>query len=380
MRKILITGGAGFIGSHLSKKLVSKGYEVTVLDNLSPQVHGDPNSSPLYLSIKDKVRFIRGDVRCRDDWEKALKGQDAVIHLAAETGVGQSMYEIDKYVDVNIGGTSKLLQLLINSNCDVQKLIVASSRAVYGEGKYLCDTCGVVSPPPRKHDQLAKGIWELQCPNCGQEIHPLPTDEGFTPNPASVYAVSKQSQEQLSLVVGEAKGIPVTILRYQNVYGPRQALNNPYTGVLSAFATQIKNGNPVPVYEDGSESRDFVYVSDVVEATVLAMENSQSNGEIINVGSGERTTIREGAEALVNNLDPSIPIKVTGEYRVGDIRHSFASLAKAKRLLGYSPKIPFASGIREFARWVESQSIARDRSDEAKSELLQWNLLGKAER
>lgn len=361
MRKILITGGAGFIGSNLSKRLVHKGYEVTVLDSLSPQIHGEPDSSPLYLSIKDEVRFIRGDVRCRDDMEKAIKGQEAVIHLAAETGTGQSMYEIERYVDVNARGTAVLLDILANQKHAIQKIIVASSRAVYGEGKYQCRNCGVVYPESRSERDMDKGDFECKCPRCRKSVTPLATDEESRLHPASVYGITKSNQEQMTLEVGKALNIPAAAFRYQNVYGPGQSLSNPYTGILSIFSTCIKNGKSINIFEDGRESRDFVYIDDAVDATILGLEKEAADFNVFNVGSGVPVDVLTVAKNLAENYKADSEIYISGNYRLGDIRHNYADLAKIKRLLGYEPQWDFKRGIKVFCSWVNQQDIHEDR-------------------
>ena len=362
---ILITGGAGFIGSHLSKKLVSKGYEVTVLDNLSPQIHGEPDSSPLYLSIKGEVRFIKGDVRCRDDWEKALKGQEAVIHLAAETGTGQSMYEIERYVDVNARGTAILLDILTNQKHSVQKIIIASSRAVYGEGKYLCSDCGVVYPESRNQKDMDRGDFECKCPRCGESVTPLATDEESKLHPSSIYGITKSNQEQMILEVCKALNIPAVAFRYQNVYGPGQSLSNPYTGILSIFSTRIRNGKSINIFEDGKESRDFVYIDDAVNATILGLEKDEADFNVFNVGSGVPVDVLTVAKTLAENYNADSEIYISGNYRLGDIRHNYAELAKIKRFLGYEPQWDFERGIKAFCLWVNQQDIREDRYSES---------------
>ncbi len=283
-KRILITGGAGFIGSNLALKLLSKNYDVTILDNLSVQIHGEnpDESSPLYKSIKNKVYFIKGTVTSKQDWEKALKDQHIVVHLAAETGTGQSMYEIHKYVDVNINGTAIMLDILANQKHSVEKVIIASSRSIYGEGKYLSAELGIVYPKHRVFENMDKGNFEVQYPGCRKPLKVLATDEDSKIHPSSVYGITKQNQEQMIMTVCPTIGIAAVAFRYQNVYGPGQSLKNPYTGILSIFSTQIKNGNSINVFEDGKETRDFVYIDDVVDATILGIENDNANGEIFN--------------------------------------------------------------------------------------------------
>jgi len=282
MKNILITGGAGFIGSNIALKLISKGLNVTVLDNLSPQIHGDnpERTSPLYKSIVGKVNFINGTVTSKEDWANAIAGQDAIIHLAAETGTGQSMYEIQKYIDVNIGGTGIMLDLLANTNHQVKKVVVAASRAIYGEGTYKCAEHGIVFPTERLDEDMAKGDFECKCPICKNTAEILPTTEESKIHPTSVYGITKQNQEQIVLTVCKSLGIAAVGYRYQNVYGPGQSLSNPYTGILSIFSTRIKNGNSINIFEDGKETRDFVYIDDVADATILGLEKDEANGQV----------------------------------------------------------------------------------------------------
>lgn len=358
MKKVLITGGSGFIGSNLSLKLKQKGYEVTVLDNLSPQIHGD--SSELYNSIKNEVRFIKGDVRNVADWKEALKDQNIIIHLAAETGTGQSMYEVQKYVDVNINGTAIFLDYLVNQEHSIEKVIIASSRAIYGEGKYNCDLHGDVYPNERDEHYLAQGDFEPKCPICSNTVEIRPTDEESKIHPSSVYGITKQNQEQMVLNVCKSKDIPAVAFRYQNVYGPGQSLKNPYTGILSIFSTQIRNGNNINVFEDGMESRDFVYIDDVVNATILGIENEKANYEVFNVGSGVQTTVLDVAKQLRENYNSDIEIKVSGNFRLGDIRHNFASLSKIQGKLNFKPAFDFEKGVGLFVNWVKSQEVQED--------------------
>lgn len=358
-KRVLISGGAGFIGSNLALNLLGKGYDVTVLDNLSPQIHSE--NSPLYLSIKDKVRFIKGDVRSREDWASALDRQDVVVHLAAETGTGQSMYDIGKYVEVNVMGTAILLDYLTNHPHQVRKLVVASSRSIYGEGKYNCDNgCGIVYPTERQDADMQKGDFTVKCPHCGVAARLLPTDEESRLHPSSIYGITKQVQEQMVLTVGKSLDIPAVAFRYQNVYGPGQSLSNPYTGILSIFSTRIKNGNDIDVYEDGLESRDFVYIDDVVDATVLAIENDEVQHEVFNVGFGDRTNVMDVANALLNEYGGDTRINITGNYRLGDIRDNYADLTRIAARLGFSPKVDFAQGIKRFAQWVNAQEVMSD--------------------
>jgi len=365
LKNILITGGAGFIGSNLAIRLKRIGYDVTVLDNLSRQIHGnDPiNTSPLYKSLVDeKIKFIRGSVLKRKDWINGIKGQYAIVHFAAETGTGQSMYQIKKYTDVNIGGTSLMLDILTNSKHNVQKIILASSRAVYGEGKYSCSKDGIVYPMTREERHMNKGDFECKCPKCGGKLSLEATDEVSIIHPSSVYAITKQIQEQLVLTVGKSIGISSVAFRYQNVYGPGQSLSNPYTGILSIFSTQIKNGNNINVFEDGKESRDFVYIDDVVDATILGLETPDLYYEVFNVGSNESIDVLRVAELLKSRFNSDIEIKITGNYRLGDIRHNYGSLNKIKSKLTFNPKVDFQKGISQFCKWVDSQNVQKDNS------------------
>ena len=371
-KKILITGGAGFIGSNLSLKLIEKGYEVTVLDNLSPQIHGE--YSPLYESIKDKVNFIKGTVLSHNDWKKALDGVDVVVHLAAETGTGQSMYEIEKYTDVNIKGTSIFLDILANEKHSVKKMIVASSRSIYGEGKYDCPKCGIVYPNERKDEDMKNGDFSVKCPHCGANAKLMPTDEESKIHPSSIYGITKQVQEQMFLVMGKSLNIPAVAFRYQNVYGAGQSLSNPYTGILSIFSTRIKNGNDINIFEDGKESRDFVYVDDVVEATILGIEKDEANYEVFNVGLGEAIDVNTVASTLTRAYDSNSKITISGNYRLGDIRDNYADLKKIKSKLGFEPKISFEEGIKRFTAWVNAQKVVEDKYEKSIEEMKEKGL------
>jgi dTDP-L-rhamnose 4-epimerase len=358
MQIILITGGAGFIGSHLARKLVSRGYAVRVLDNLSKQIHGDnPEKSILYQSIKEKVDFIHGDVRDKNVWAKALKNIDAVVHLAAETGTGQSMYEIQKYTEVNINGTAGLLDYITNQKHRVKKIIVASSRAIYGEGKYYCKNHGVVYPSARQSADMDGGDFEVKCPVCNMAVSALPTDEQSKIHPTSVYGVTKQTQEELILTCCKALDIPALSLRYQNVYGPGQSLKNPYTGILSIFSTCLINNKKVNIFEDGTESRDFIYIDDVVNATIAGIETDPHDWISVNVGTGIATSVMTVANTLKNLYDSDSKICISGNYRIGDIRHNYAEINLLKEKLNYSPSITFGDGIKKFVVWVKMQEI-----------------------
>ncbi|WP_312716649.1 NAD-dependent epimerase/dehydratase family protein [Sphingobacterium multivorum] len=361
MKNILITGGAGFIGSNLALRLIDRGYNITVLDNLSPQIHGDnpTENSSLYLSIKDKVKFIYGCVTNKDDWERAIIGQDSIVHYAAETGTGQSMYEVKKYIDVNIVGTAIMLDLLVNMDHNIKKVVVASSRSIYGEGKYISPEFGAVYPTQRTADYMDEGDFEVKYPG-SSTLMLVGTDEKSKIHPSSVYGITKQNQEQMVLTVCPTIGIAAVAFRYQNVYGPGQSLRNPYTGIISIFSTQIKNGNGINIFEDGKETRDFVFIDDVVDATILGLEKEAANNQVFNVGTGVPVDVLTVAHELKQNYGVDVPITVSGNYRLGDIRHNFADLSKINRVLGFEPKVFFKQGIKRFTNWVNSQQIEED--------------------
>ncbi len=367
---ILITGGAGFIGSSLALFLIKKGYRVTVLDNLSPQIHGeDPEkTSPLYLSVRDKVNFIRGTVTSRQDWEKAIGENEVIIHFAAETGTGQSMYQIEHYTRVNTGGTALMLDILANQKTRVKKLLVASSRAIYGEGRYHSAELGTVYPGHRSAADMDRGDFDVKYPGSGP-LQVMATDEESKIHPSSVYGITKQTQEQLVMTVCPALGIEPVAFRYQNVYGPGQSLSNPYTGILSIFSTLIRNGKGINIFEDGLESRDFVFIDDIVKATWLGMEKETANGQVFNVGTGVPSTVLDVARGLIDLYGIQVPVEVTGNYRLGDIRHNYADMQKAERLLGFRPEVSFAEGLKKFTDWVLQQEIRASRYEESLAEM-----------
>jgi dTDP-L-rhamnose 4-epimerase len=372
---VLITGGAGFIGSQLARRLVTLGRNVRVLDNLSAQIHGDdPANSPLYRSIEDRVEFIRGGVTSPDDLRRALRGARIVVHLAAETGTGQSMYAIRRYSDVNVGGTALLLDLIANEPFPVEKIIVASSRAIYGEGKYRCPRHGFVFPGTRAAEAMAAGDFEIHCPSCGSVASVVPTDEDSPPSPASVYGITKLNQEQLVLTVAKSLGIPAVAFRYQNVFGPGQSLTNPYTGILSIFSTRIRNGSGINIFEDGKESRDFVFIDDVVEATVRAIERDTQSSVAFNVGSGVATDVVKVAEVLQSLLGVSVPLEVSGRFRAGDIRHNVADLTRIRGALGFEPAVSFEEGMRRFVEWVRTRPVEPDGYERSIEELREKGL------
>jgi dTDP-L-rhamnose 4-epimerase len=363
-KKVLITGGAGFIGSHLADELLNFGYEVRALDNLSEQVHGRNCERPEYLN--PEVELIIGDVRDKKIVLQALEGVSAVFHLAAMVGVGQSMYQIREYTDVNNTGTAVLLEALAEK--PVEKLVVASSMSIYGEGLYRNAAGEPVVASERPLEQLKAGRWEVLDQE-GRELTPLPTSEEKTPCLSSVYALSKYDQERMSLIVGRAYNIPTVAMRFFNVYGTRQALSNPYTGVLAIFASRFLNDNPPMIFEDGLQQRDFVHVRDVALACRLALETPAADGQVFNVGSGQNYTITEIAERLAKVLGKEhLRAQITGKYRVGDIRHCYSDINLAKEVLGFYPQVDFNSGLQELADWLEGQ-IAYDRVNEASAEL-----------
>ncbi len=359
-KRVLVTGGAGFVGSHTVDQLLRRGHKVRIYDNLTPQVHAD--GRPAYMARE--AEFIHGDMRDADTLREALRGIDIVYHLAAAVGVGQSMYEISHYMSANTLGTANLLQALLDTHMKIEKVIVASSMSIYGEGKYRCRCCGDAAPPPRQSAQLKRREWEVACPRCGNALQPVATDESKPLQCTSYYALSKKDQEEMVLLFGRTYAVPVVALRYFNIYGTRQALSNPYTGVAAIFASRLLNGNAPLVFEDGAQQRDFVSVHDVVQANLLAMERPEADGQVFNIGSGQPVSICEIAEVLAHELGSGLPADITGKYRAGDIRHCFADISAAARVLGYAPSIRFAEGIRELVEWLRSQT-PQDRAAEA---------------
>ena len=361
-KTILITGGAGFIGSHLADELLNKGYNVRVLDNLSEQVHGKDRKRPSYLSPNVELQI--GDVRNPEDVKKALQDVHGVFHLAAMVGVGQSMYQIREYTEVNNLGTATLLEALIDN--PVEKLVVASSMSIYGEGLYKDSKGNQRAECERELEDLRNHRWEMF--DDGETLTPIPTPEDKKPNLSSVYALSKYDQERLCIMTGKAYNIPTTALRFFNVYGTRQALSNPYTGVLAIFASRLLNNNPPMIFEDGKQKRDFIHVKDVARACRLAMETPAADGEVLNIGSGNQYTITYIADKLAHVMNKDISPEINGKYRVGDIRHCFADTTKTKEILGFEPKIDFEEGLFELAEWLKDQ-IATDNVSKASSEL-----------
>jgi dTDP-L-rhamnose 4-epimerase len=368
-KNILITGGAGFVGSHLADALLAAGHNVRIFDNLTGQVH--LQGIPEYLA--EEAEFVQGDVQDSAAVRRALAGVDVVFHMAAAVGVGQSMYEIERYMGSNTQGTAVLLQQLLDRKSRVEKLVLASSMSVYGEGKYLCKQCGSMAPQLRNVDQLRLKQWEPNCPTCDEVLTPIPTDESKPLQCSSIYALSKKDQEEMCLLFSRTYGLPAVALRYFNIYGTRQALSNPYTGVAAIFASRFINGNPPLIFEDGAQLRDFVSVEDVVRANLLAMESSQADGMALNIGSGEPISIREVSAELARAMDSEIAAELTQKYRAGDVRHCFADISAARKFLGYTPQVPFAHGLKDLVQWLCSQQ-PQDRAAEAVAQLSEFGL------
>ena len=372
MKKVLITGGAGFIGSNLALRLLKENFEVTVLDNLSPQIHGDEpdTTSPLYRSIKNKVKFIRGTVTSKADWEKAIADNQVIVHFAAETGTGQSMYEIARYTEVNIQGTALMLDFLANNPNQVEKVVIASSRSIYGEGKYYAEEIDqYVYPKHRTSAFMDAGDFEVKYPGCQKRLKLVATDEDSKIHPSSVYGITKQNQEQMIMTVCPTIGIAPVAFRYQNVYGPGQSLSNPYTGILSIFSTLIKNGKAINIFEDGLESRDFVFIDDVVNATYLGITSEAANNETFNVGTGVAVDVLTVAKVLVEKYNKPVPLNITGNYRLGDIRHNYADISKISSMLGFKSTVDFEMGIGAFTNWVNGQEIGLGKYEESLTEM-----------
>lgn len=377
MKKILVTGGAGFIGSHLCPLLEQNGFNVTILDNLSPQIHGDSKQPPSWIS-EHNIHFVEGSVTDRYILESVLINADGIIHLAAETGTGQSMYEIEKYNLVNSQATALMLDIITNKKIPVKRILLASSRSVYGEGAYVSeaqDPSPRVFPRPRQPEELASHQWTAKDAS-GKDLIPVPTREDDKIQPASIYASTKYAQEDLIAICCESLGIGYGILRLQNVYGEGQSLNNPYTGILSIFSTRVRMDKHLPIFEDGQETRDFVHVSDVAGAFLSALERDEAPNTIINVGTGQFTTVVDIAEQLTRAFGKEPDIRVTGQYRVGDIRHNCADITRLKEVLNYTPKVSLEEGMKRFVDWVNTQPLPEDKLDKANQELKDKNLMG----
>lgn len=377
--KILVTGGAGFIGRHLASNLVQSGAEIVVLDSLEAQIHGPNADFPPELVALRACKCVYGNVCDRETVSKQLADVDAVVHLAAETGTGQSMYEILRYERTNVQGTATILDVVANERPKrLRKLVVASSRAVYGEGKYQCTVHGVVYPRSRSAEAMQAGRFEPECPQCSAAVTVLPTSEDAPFAPCSFYGLTKQVQEQMAMMLGPTGGLSVIALRYQNVYGPGQSLSNPYTGLLAVFANHVRQGKPLNVFEDGLESRDFVHVGDVTAATSACLAGEVHGVHAINVGSGTATPVVEVARFVRAYFKSEVPVEITGTFRLGDIRHSLADISKAKALIGYRPKWSFADGLRTFLMWAGDQGTVDSAFEQSLAELKQRGLLGQS--
>lgn len=363
-RSVLVTGGAGFIGSFLVDLLVERGYKVTIFDNLEDQVHH--GGIPSYLN--KKARFIKGDVRNYTALKDALDDIDFVYHLASAVGVAQSNYEIKKYTDANVGGTANLLDIIVTLKLPVKKIVSVASMTGYGEGNYTCARCGVVRPGLRGEEQLLKGCWELFCPLCALPVKPIPTGESAQEYPNSIYAISKKTQADMLMLVGQIYKIPVVLLKLFNVYGPRQSLSNPYTGVTAIFTSRIKNNQPALLYEDGMQTRDFVSVHDVVDALYSALGTNRADYQTINIGSGRPIPIIEIAKTLAKLLKREGLVEVNGKYRVNDTRHCHADIRLARRLLAWRPKVSLKQGLEELIKWSAGET-AVDNFSKAEKEL-----------
>jgi dTDP-L-rhamnose 4-epimerase len=373
--RVLITGGAGFVGSHLADSLAAAGHRVTLFDNLEPQVHGEipPGSRPAYLSPDHEL--VRGDVRDPEALGPRLRAADVVFHLAAMVGVGQSMYEVTRYTSVNAMGMANLLDLLVAQRGDVRKLVVASSMSIYGEGAYACAEHGRQAPKLRSNEQLAQREWEPRCPTCGVELRPMPTDEDKPLYPTSIYAINKRDHEEMALAYANAYGVPAVALRFFNIYGSRQALSNPYTGVAAIFSGRILGGQAPLVYEDGCQQRDFVHVSDIVQACQLAMQKPEADFQTFNVGSGRPLSIMQVAEILSRELGWTGGVEVTEKFRAGDIRNCFADIARIQQALGYQPRVTFEEGVGELVSWVGQQQSVRNDSTAVSQQLAALGLV-----
>lgn len=372
MTRVLVTGGAGFVGSHLVDRLIKDGYEVTVVDNLDDQVHDD---KPGYRN--DAAEYVWGDIRDEDLMKDLLEKADVLSHQASAVGVGQSMYEIDHYVDVNTQATARLLDIIVNEDIDLEKMVVASSMSIYGEGAYNCPDCDTTeSPPLRDADQLARGEWEHYCSSCGTELEPTPTGETTPLACPNIYAITKRDQEEMMLAIGDAYDIPAVALRYFNIYGSRQSLDNPYTGVCAIFSSRIMNESPPLIFEDGKQTRDFVHVSDIARANQLAIEEEAANGQAINIGTGNPRTVHEIAETLIDLYGKSETLspEIADDHRAGDIRHCYADITRAKELLGFEPQVDFEEGMRRLVAWGRDQD-ATDQFEKAHDELAEKGLV-----
>jgi len=373
--RVLITGGAGFVGSHLADALAAAGHDVTIFDNLESQVHGENAQRPPYLD--PALRLEQGDIRDLDRLSPLVRAADVVFHLAAMVGVGQSMYQIRRYTDVNAMGMATLLEALVaNRGGPTRKLVGASSMSIYGEGAYLCSKCGPVYPRLRPTPQLARAEWEVRCPSCGTELEPMPTAEHKPLYPTSIYAINKRDHEEMALAFGQAYEIPTVALRFFNIYGSRQALSNPYTGVAAIFCGRILSNQMPVIYEDGGQLRDFVHVSDIVQACQLAMERSGADHQVLNVGTGRPISVLEVGELLARELRWNGGFDIREKFRAGDIRHCYADISRIRSLLGYEPRHRFETGVAELVHWVaQQQQTPPTAGDSADTELEALGLL-----
>lgn len=371
---VLITGGAGFIGTHLTRHLLGLGHEVAVLDNFSTQIHA--GTTHLAPDLRSHVKLIVGDVADPAVLVRGLQGTECLVHLAAETGTGQSMYEVSRYERTNLAGTALIYECLAKGEAkDVQRVVVASSRAIYGEGAYRCEEHGIVYPPARTSEEKRSGLFDLVCPTCRAACEVAPTPESAPLRPTSFYGLTKQVQEQMVLLFGNVLGLPSFAMRYQNVYGPGQSLHNPYTGILAIFSNLARAGKTIQIFEDGRESRDFVYVEDVVRATAACLSPDARGCEAINVGSNERASVMEVANEINSFFGNQSEIKTTGAFREGDIRHGMADLSKAQELLRYRPEWRFSDGLRKFMEWATTNELSEDHYEQSLSEMKQRGLM-----
>lgn len=371
-KNILVTGGSGFIGSHLVNHLLEKNNNVTVIDNFDPQVHGLAQNET-YEQENKNLHIIKGDIRDKPLLITLIQESDTIIHLAAKVGVGQSMYEIENYVDNNTRGTASLLDILVNREHNIKKLIVASSMSVYGEGSYQCPNCGNVNTDVRSEEELKKGIWDFKCKICNSTLKHKPTDETKELKPTSIYGMTKRHQEEMTLLTGKTYGIPTTAFRFFNVYGPGQALSNPYTGCIAIFSSRVLNGNSPLVFEDGHQLRDFIFVKDLVNAITLPLETSACDYKPVNVGSGSPIEILEIAQLICTMLKTKIKPAVTGQYRVGDIRHCYADITVIRNA-GFKTSYALKAGLQETIDWASKQESS-DLTSQASGQLKQFNLI-----
>lgn len=370
---ILITGGAGFIGQHVAHRLVSSGFNVKIYDNLHEQIHGDV--SPAEIETKIGCEVIKADILDYEKLSYAVGNCDALIHLAAETGTGQSMYELSRYCKTNVVGTANILENLTKHGVNISKIILASSRSVYGEGKYKCKQHGVIYPNYRRPDNLRNHNFEHTCELCGDLLEVCATDESSKINPLSIYAATKLQQEQLISIQGKALGISTSTLRFQNVYGPGQSLKNPYTGILSIFTTLLKENKEINIFEDGLESRDFVFIDDVVETVCDAIKMDGITNEVVNVGTGMATSVIQVAEELRDLLGSKSDFRISGDYRIGDIRHNYSCNQKHLKLFSREPKTTFSYGIKKFVHWAQTQSLNSVHYEQSINELRKFKIM-----